>query len=83
MPINDQGFEVILASSPEYEALTAEIFFDGKFIALISQEHGVDHMMLETAGISLDESQVCRKFDLTEFFQVVERARQRLKGEIK
>jgi hypothetical protein len=83
MAFKNQGFEVILASPPEYEALTAEIFFDGKFVALVSQERGLDQLQFEIPGTGLDEDKIARKVDLKGFLQTVEIACKRLRGEIK
>ena len=61
MTMQNKGFEVVLASPPEYERLTAEIFFDGKFIALVNQECGLDRLELEIPGGEVDEKQVIEK----------------------
>ena len=83
MAFMNQGFEIILASPPEYEELTAEIYFDGKFIALVNREHGLDRLEFETPGVGLDETQICRKIELKGFLEAVEVAVKRLRGEMK
>jgi len=35
-----KGFEILLASPPDYDELVAEIYYDGRFAALIRQEAG-------------------------------------------
>lgn len=83
MSFKNQGFEVILASPPEYERLTAEIFYDGKFIALISQERNEGEFDFETPGAGLDENQILRKIDLTGFREALDLAYRRLRREEK
>ena len=73
----------MLASPPEYEELTAEIYLDGKFIALVNRERGLDELEIETPGNDLDENQITRKVDLSGFLEAIEVASKRLRGEIK
>ena len=83
MAFKNKGFEVMLASPPEYEELTAEIYLDGKFIALVNRERGLDELEIETPGNDLDENQITRKVDLSGFLEAIEVASKRLRGEIK
>jgi len=83
MGFKNQGFEVVLASPPDYEELTAEISFDGKFVALVSRERGIDQLEIEIPGLDLDENQIVRKVSLKGFLDAVEIACKRLRGEIK
>ena len=76
--LKKQGFEILIASPSDYERLVAEIYFDGKFIALVSQERGIDIFDIETPGSNLIEKEVMRKFDLHGFQKIIEEARQRL-----
>ena len=78
--LKNNGFEIIVASPPEYDRLVAEIFFAGKFFALVSQERGCDSYDIETPGINLDEGQIVRKVDLEEFLKTIKEACQRLKN---
>ena len=77
-----RGFEVVLASPSNYDYLTAEIYFDGKFVALISQERGTDQFDLETPGPGLKEALILRKIDLNGFKNAIELACKRLQGKI-
>ena len=76
--LNDVGFEFLLASPPEYAELVAEIYYDGKFVALISEERGRGNFEIETPGIGLDENQVVRRVDLNGFMATVQKAKNRL-----
>jgi hypothetical protein len=77
----DQGFEVILVSAPEYRALAAEIFFNGKFVALVTQERGLDRLELEIPQMNVDESKVIRKVPINGFLDCIAIARERLRTE--
>jgi len=75
------GFETLIASPPDYDELVAEIYFDGLFVALVSQERGKGLFDIETPGQNLLEKEVARKVDAAGFKKAVEEACQRLKGE--
>jgi hypothetical protein len=77
-----KGFETVIASPPEYERLLAEIYYDGLFIAQITQERSEGVFDLETLGTDLVEEMVTRKVDLQGFLRSVKEACQRLRGEI-
>lgn len=40
-------FSVTVLSLPEYDELVAEIYISGRFVALLSQERGVDETEIE------------------------------------
>jgi hypothetical protein len=42
-----EGFDFLFADDPEYEDLIAEIYFDGEFVALVSQEAGFDSLDIQ------------------------------------
>jgi hypothetical protein len=71
--------EIILASLPEYERPVAEIYFGGKFVALLASDSG--KVVIETPGPGLDESTVLHRIELGDFLHAVDRARRRLLGE--
>jgi len=75
-----KGFETILASPPDYNRLVAEIYYDGLFVALVSQERGDGLFDIETPGTELVESRIVRKVDAVGFRQAVEDACLRLQG---
>ena len=79
--LTGKGFETMIASPPDYDELVAEIYYEGRFIALISQERGKGVFDIETPGQNLIEKEVIRKIDLNGFRQAMEDACQRLKGE--
>ncbi len=75
------GFETMIASPPDYDELVAEIYYDGLFVALVSQERGKGIFDIETPGPNLLEREVTQKVDAEGFKKAVEEACQRLKGE--
>ncbi len=72
------GYNIVIASPPEYEELVAEIYFDGNYIAQLNKENGDDHIELEIADAVVDQSMVCRKVDLNGFLEALEIARTKL-----
>jgi hypothetical protein len=77
----DKRFEVVLASPPDYEELTAEIYFNGKFVALVNQENGRERLEVEFPKAEFDETAIIRAVDLNGFLDALEFARNRLQGE--
>jgi hypothetical protein len=75
------GFETIIASPLDYDELVAEIYYDGLFFALISQERGKGLFDIETPGVNLIEKELIRKVDVDGFMKAVVVACQRLKGD--
>ena len=78
--IKEKQFETILASPPDHDGLVAEIYCDGLFVALVSQERGEGLFDIETPGLNLVEDRVIRKFDAVGFGKAVEEACHRLLG---
>lgn len=72
------GFELLLASPPEYDGLVAEIYYDGRFVVLVSQERGPGLFDVETPGCKLVEAKVLRRVDLRGLVVALEEACQRL-----
>ena len=70
---------VTIASDTDHERLVAEINCDGRFVALISQDHGPDDLRLEFPANS-DPSVVCRSVGLDWFVDAVQKARKELVG---
>lgn len=45
--IKRKGFEMIISSDIQYEELCAEIYFDGEFVAIVTQEQGIENAIIE------------------------------------
>lgn len=76
----NEKFEIIIADDAQHEKVYAEIHFDEKFVAIVSQDEGIDRLTLETPGSVKVEDLVLRKVDLNEFLKAVEAAKLRLIG---
>lgn len=79
MTAQTDGFSVVLASSPEYEEITAEIFFDGKFVALINCEHGPEQLEIEIPSADVDQDKIARRVQLRGFLDSVKLASEKLR----
>jgi hypothetical protein len=80
--IKKTGFGTIVASSPECDKLVVEIYFDGKFVALINQEKGPDDLEIEFPNTNLVENVIARNVPLKGFLEAVEIACQRLREDL-
>ena len=40
-------FKIIMSSDIEYNELCAEIFFEDQFVAILTQEHGLENLEIE------------------------------------
>jgi hypothetical protein len=74
-------FHVMIASDLDHERVYAEVYWDEKFVALVSQERGAGKEVLEFPGPGLKEDLICREVDLDGFLQAVELAVRKLAGE--
>lgn len=79
--IKNKGFETMIASPSDYDELVAEIYYDGLFVAMVSQERGKGLFDIETPSQNLIEDQILRRVDAVGFMKAVEVACQRLKEE--
>ena len=79
--MNNSGIELLLSSDCDYEELTVEIYYDGKFIALLNQDNGLDNLRIEfPAPAVADETLVLRKMDLAILEQALILAKKRIQG---
>jgi hypothetical protein len=76
--LENVGFELLVVSAPEYTQLVAEIYYDGRFVALVNQERGAGLFDVETPGNNLVESKLARKVDIRGFVAALNDACERL-----
>ena len=69
------GVEILISSDLSYEKLVVEFYFEGKFIALLNQDDGLDNLKIEFPGPGLVEDLVIRKIDLAVFEKALELAK--------
>jgi hypothetical protein len=67
-----------VCSDIEFEHLIAEIYIDGKFVSLISQEDGRDNLKIEFPKVGVSEDSTSEQFDLEQFMRAVQQAKERL-----
>lgn len=66
-------YKIIVCSLPDYEDLVAEMYIEGEFIGLLSQEEGRGKFVLE-----LNSPLVTSSFPLTDFLEILNDAYHRL-----
>ncbi|MDZ4783137.1 MAG: hypothetical protein SGJ19_23065 [Planctomycetia bacterium] len=76
----DERIDVYIASDDAHEYCFALIEVDGKHLASLSQEEGVDKLVIELPGLGLVEDLVIRSVPLEIFQRGVERAVAALKN---
>ena len=77
--MKNPDIEIEVWSNVDYERLIAEIYYKGKFIALLNQDDGLDRLKIEFAGPELIEDKVTRKIDLAVFEEALELAKQKIR----
>ena len=80
--LEKNGFEIVIASPPEYDNLVAEIYYNEKFVALVNQEGNLTRYELEFPGTDLLESEITRRVEWRDFKLTVDQACKRLSGDI-
>jgi len=78
--MNDSGIKILLSSDSDYEELTAEILYNGKFIALLNQDDGVENLRIEFPATDVEEDMVLRQIDLATFEKGLELAKKKIRG---
>jgi hypothetical protein len=67
------GFKITLFSHPDYESLTAEIYFGDQFIAMITNESGIFKVELSSFN-----GELAPKFPFDAFQEALNSGRSRL-----
>lgn len=78
--LDSNGFEIIIADDSNHKRVFAEIYYEGLFIALISEERGDGLFDIETPSLGLVEERVLRKFPLEGFQKAINDACCKLHG---
>lgn len=74
--VRQKGFNVIVSSDFNYKKLCAEIYFNGEFIAIITQEEGIENACIEIANTA---SQKKWTFKYSDFIKILNQAYDELK----
>jgi hypothetical protein len=72
---NKSGFRISIGDDTDHEDLTAEIYFDEKYFALVSQEKGLENATIE---LQPEPDGNFWLFPLSDLLIVIEQAKQRL-----
>ncbi|QDQ28440.1 hypothetical protein FNU76_19915 [Chitinimonas arctica] len=72
--------KIQVCSDTDFEQLIAEIYIDDKFVALVSQDEGVDNLRVEFPGSDQNESTITRKVDFEVLCHALSNARRELVG---
>lgn len=67
--------KIIVCSDTDYEQLIAEIYIDGKFVALLSQDDGIDNLSVEFAGCDQNQTAITRRVKYVDIHAALELAR--------
>ncbi len=76
--MNNSGIEILLTSDCDYAELTVEIFYNGKFIALLNQDEGIENLKIEFPESGIDETKILRKL----YLSILEKALNLAKNQI-
>lgn len=68
-------FRISVGDDDDHEDLTAEIYFDEKYLALVSQENGLEMVQVELQRCPDSAAWI---FSLDSFLEVLEKAKHRL-----
>lgn len=76
---SEEGFNIMFSSEDQYERLVAEIYCDGKYVALVHQERGLGDFAIEFPGRGMpNEEAILRSVELGGFLKTVATARREL-----
>lgn len=81
--MNETGnLEIVIASDVDYAELNAEIYCGGKYVALLSQDDGIDKLKIVFPDASANQEAITRSVDLQWFRHALEGAEKVLIGEV-
>ena len=76
-----ENIGITIASDVAYDKLIAEIYIDGKFVALISQDDGIDKLKIEFPR-TYNPSDICESTNLEMFIDALHNAKEQLLGSV-
>ncbi len=74
--LKEKGFNIIISSDIQYEKLCAEIYFNMEFVAIITQELGIENPVIE---IYPPKNKPAWTFNYFEFAEILKVALDQLK----
>lgn len=76
--VRNSGVEIQVCSDTDYDRLIAEVYIDGEFVCLLSQEKGPDHLMIEFPRSAASNPEFAATYSLSDFTEGVMRAKREL-----
>jgi len=73
-------YEIVIASDDEHEKVYAEIYFQEKFVVLLSQKEGSGNLKLEFPDCNLNQEAITKIIPLNNFINLIEKAKLKLIG---
>ncbi len=78
--ISNKGISIIISSDCNYEELVIEIYYNGKYIALLNQDNGLKDIVIEFPdGSHVNKDAVVSSLPLDIFEQGLKMAKEKLK----
>jgi hypothetical protein len=74
--------EIQVCSDVDYERLIVELYLGGKYVCLISQEQGVQNLLIELPESVMDTSDRGLKYDLAKFLEGIRLAKNELEKDV-
>ncbi|AFY69774.1 hypothetical protein Pse7367_1484 [Thalassoporum mexicanum PCC 7367] len=76
-----QAYDYVICDYPIFEQRVVEVYIEGEYVALISQEEGPDKLKIELPRNVISDDHTCVQFDLNAFQTRIEQARKMLIGD--
>jgi hypothetical protein len=78
MIARNRRIEIQVCSDTDYDRLIAEVYIDGVFVCLLSQEDGPDRLMIEFPRSAASNLDLAAIYSLSDFTEGVMRAKHEL-----
>ncbi len=80
--MENNKISIRIASDVDYEHVVAELYYCDEFVAMISQEEGLDNLKIEFHYDRISSEQAIVKIDLDYFKKAIDYAVKKLKDEL-
>jgi endonuclease YncB( thermonuclease family) len=76
--LNKEPIEVLLSSDDNYNELVVEIFYNGKFVALVHQKNGIENLVIEFSNLHIQKELILKEINFSTFEKALQLAKKRL-----
>lgn len=73
-----QDIKIIIFSSSDHNELVAEIYYKSKYVALVSQDDGINNLKIEFPDEKQNQEAILRNINLNIFLAAIEMAKKEL-----